>query len=313
MEQDVLRHSHLIDPTLGIWGWQIPIYLFLGGVSAGLMILSGALHLYASPDGRSRASRWMPLSVLVLLSLGMLALFFDLELRHHVFRFYTTFRPTSPMSWGAWILVAIYPASLAFGMAEVDAEEVNRLSTVLRLSPRMRRMLDAIRSGSKRRADLLARINIGLGLALGAYTGILLGTLGARAAYASVLLAPLFLVSGVSTGAASMMLFPLSHAEHTTLRRWDLAAIGIEALVLALWFVGFASSGATGHRALALFFGGAYTVPFWSLVAFAGLLVPAVLEIAESRSALRPTLMAPALVLFGGLALRFIIVFAGQA
>ena len=35
------RHNHLIDPTMHVWGWEIPLYLFLGGVVAGIMILTG--------------------------------------------------------------------------------------------------------------------------------------------------------------------------------------------------------------------------------------------------------------------------------
>ena len=34
------RASNLIDPQLRIWGWEIPVYLFLGGMVAGL---AGAL------------------------------------------------------------------------------------------------------------------------------------------------------------------------------------------------------------------------------------------------------------------------------
>ncbi len=26
-----------IDPVLHAWGWEIPLYLFLGGISAGLL------------------------------------------------------------------------------------------------------------------------------------------------------------------------------------------------------------------------------------------------------------------------------------
>ena len=44
-EIDVARHSHLIDPQLHIWGWEIPLYLFLGGMAAGLMILTSVLAL----------------------------------------------------------------------------------------------------------------------------------------------------------------------------------------------------------------------------------------------------------------------------
>ena len=32
------RNNYLIDPHLHIWHWQIPLYLFLGGLVAGLML-----------------------------------------------------------------------------------------------------------------------------------------------------------------------------------------------------------------------------------------------------------------------------------
>jgi len=48
------------------------------------------------------------------------------------------------------------------------------------------------------------------------------------------------------------------------------------------------------------------------LALLAGLAVPAALEALEARLHLRPTLVAPALVLVGGLSLRWIFVLAGQ-
>lgn len=36
------RHNPGIDPALHVWGWEIPVYLFLGGLVAGLMIIAGA-------------------------------------------------------------------------------------------------------------------------------------------------------------------------------------------------------------------------------------------------------------------------------
>ena len=35
------RTNHLIDPSLHIWGWEIPVYLFLGGMVAGIMLIAG--------------------------------------------------------------------------------------------------------------------------------------------------------------------------------------------------------------------------------------------------------------------------------
>ena len=35
------RANPMIDPTLHVWGWEVPVYLFLGGWVAGSMVLSG--------------------------------------------------------------------------------------------------------------------------------------------------------------------------------------------------------------------------------------------------------------------------------
>src|SRR5512140_233939 len=104
------RANPLVDPHLHVWAWQIPVYLFLGGLVAGMMILWG---WFAFSDRRRRADSvafLLPPLGLALLSLGMLALFLDLEHKAFVWRLYTTFQPASPMSWGAWILLAVYPA-----------------------------------------------------------------------------------------------------------------------------------------------------------------------------------------------------------
>ena len=122
-EVELNRSSHLIDPSLQIWGWEIPVYLFLGGVTAGIMILSALLA--GRSDDQTPLSRWarlLPFAPPVLLSVGMAALFFDLEFKTHVLRFYGAFRWTSPMSWGSWILLGIYPASILLAWVSSPAD-----------------------------------------------------------------------------------------------------------------------------------------------------------------------------------------------
>lgn len=282
-EFELLRNNPHIDPALQIWGWEIAVYLFLGGLAAGAMILAGA--------AKARESRTVRLLVFVAplaISLGMLALFLDLEQKLHVFRFYTTFQLTSPMSWGAWILLLIYPATILYGLAQLGF------------------------AFAQKHEELLRRLNIALGIALGAYTGILLGTLTARAAWSSLFLAPLFLASGLSAAAALALLLPVSESDRDTLRKWDLAAIGLEVVLLGLFFLDLIAAGARGRAAASLFFGGPYTAAFWSLVVIAGLAVPALLEVFEMRQRMHAAI-APALVLIGGLSLRWIFVLAGQA
>ncbi|ABS28284.1 NrfD/PsrC family molybdoenzyme membrane anchor subunit [Anaeromyxobacter sp. Fw109-5] len=309
-ELDLARHSRLIDPQLHVWGWEIPVYLFLGGMAAGLMIVTSLLALRR--EERSGAARWLAFAAPVLVSIGMGALFLDLAHKAHVWRFYLAFRWTSPMSWGAWILVLVYPVSLLValaGLGEAQAERVVALAGRVRLGGLVR----AAGAVGRRHAPALLQANLWMGVALGVYTGILLSTLGARALWSSSLLGPLFLVSGLSTGAAFLLLFGLDAEERELVTRWDRAAIAVEAALLVLFLVGLSTSGATGQAAAGLVLGGAFTAEFWSLVVIAGLAVPLLLETLEARLHLGATRVAPALVLAGGLALRWILVAAGQA
>lgn len=194
------------------------------------------------------------------------------------------------------------------GLAGLTDGELDALARKVPLAARLR----GLRDWSAERIRSLRIANIALGIGLGVYTGVLLGTLGARAVWSSALLGPLFLVSGLSTGAAFMMLFPLDHAEHDSLRRWDMLAIGAELGLLVLFLIGLGTSSARGNDALALFMGGPYTASLWSIVVVAGLLVPFGLEVIESRKGLRPTIAAPLLLLIGGFALRWIFVATGQ-
>jgi formate-dependent nitrite reductase membrane component NrfD len=309
-EIDVARHSRLIDPQLHVWGWEIPVYLFLGGMAAGLMILTAALWMRR--EDRSPAARWLGFAAPVLVSLGMGALFLDLAHKLHVWRFYLAFRWTSPMSWGAWILVLVYPVSLVAALAGLDEAQAEKAIAVagrLRLGGLAR----AARTFGLANAPALRWASVVTGVALGVYTGILLSTLGARALWSSSLLGPLFLVSGVSTGAALLLLCRrLAEEERHLLARWDRVAMALELAVLLLFLAGLVTSGATGRAAAGLLLGGPFTAPFWALVVIAGLAVPSLLAALESRLGLAMTRAAPLLVLAGGLALRWILVAAGQ-
>ena len=305
-ELDIARHSRFVDPQLHVWGWEIPVYLFLGGMAAGAMILTA---LMAVRPERSRTARWLPFAAPILVSLGMGALFLDLANKLHVFRFYLALRWTSPMSWGAWILLVVYPVAVLQGLGALADDQAESLAA--RAGP-LAGLARAGRALALRRGACVRRWAVGAGVGLGVYTGILLSTLGARALWGSALLGPLFLVSGVSTGAALLMLFRITPEERAFLARWDLLAIGVEVVLIVLLLVGLSSGDAASRSAAALLLGGRFTAQFWALVVIAGLAVPAALELLETRLHLRATWIAPALVLAGGLSLRWILVAAGQ-
>ncbi len=344
-EIEVNRNSHLIDPQLHIWGWEVPVYLFLGGITAGIMIFSALLAMRQPREARSPWSRWIAFLAPALLSIGMLTLLLDLEYKFHVWRFYAAFQITSPMSWGSWILLLIYPATLAIGLAALTDAETERLMQwgpmralgLSRLLGWAHRWLSGsggrpattsggrpattsggrpatTSGGTSGKLRIIIWANLLLGVGLGVYTGVLLGTLGARAAWNSALLGPLFLVSGFSTGAALMMLFPLKHEERVFIQRWDIVAIALEGGLLFLFIVTLLTGGGEeGRRAATMFLGGGYTALFWSLVVIVGLAVPLLIELIEIVRHRRPTWVAPVMLLVGGLSLRWILVLAGQA
>jgi formate-dependent nitrite reductase membrane component NrfD len=300
LDVDIAGKNAETFPVLHVWGWEIALYLFLGGLAAGLLILSGWMHRRAAPERLSPAVAWLaPLLAPAVLSIGMLALFLDLENRWHVWRFYATFRWSAPMSWGAWILALVYPAALLFAWAAWSE-----------FGPAGRQWVTGAPFPFRR---AIAGLNVVLGAALGVYTGILLGALGARPLWNSPLLGPLFLASGLSAAAALLALLEKDAAWRQDLARLDARFIAAEALVLALFFLALLTGGQAQRAAAGLFFGGPFTAVFWIAVAFAGMALPVWLERLESRGRAPHSAVAPALVLFGGLALRAVFVFAGQA
>jgi formate-dependent nitrite reductase membrane component NrfD len=308
------RHNPLIDPSLAIWGWEIPVYLFLGGLAAGLLVLT-ALFLLRGERPRSKALRLAPFTALVLISLGMLALFLDLEHKWYVWRFFLAFKPLSPMSWGSWILVLVYPVGALLGLAALEPGERQWLRCRLTggRMPLFAAQFEALWAWLDRARTGLAWAAIGAGVGLGVYTGLLLGTLAARPQWNSAALGPLFLSSGLSTGAALLLLFRLDDSDRHTLVRWDVLAIVAELAFLGLMLLGFLAGDRTAQHAAYHLTGGPWASAFWSLVVIAGLAVPLVLDGLELRRKLPFSRLAPLLVLIGGLSLRFVLLVAGQA
>jgi formate-dependent nitrite reductase membrane component NrfD len=302
------RVNPLIDPTMHIWHAEIPLYLFLGGLVAGLMVVTGVWLLRGPAGPRSRALALLPWMAPILLSVGMLFLWLDLENRMNAIRFYFAFQPASPMSWGSWILLAVYPVSvgLAWHLSPPDVRA--RVHGSLREPAWLGRLEGWLAA----RERTLALASVLLGAALGIYTGVLLGTLAARPLWNSAILGPLFLVSGLSTGAAYMMLHRIEVTERRVLARADIWLLGVELFLIGLWLASLMSGGAATQAAARTLLGGPYTAAFWTLVVALGLVTPFVAEWIELRRGEVPGRFAAGLVLAGGLALRWIVVLAGQ-
>jgi len=299
------RLNHKIDPMLHIWEWEIPLYLFLGGLAAGILFFAALYTIQGKELRFPNAIKKAPLIVPFLLIFGLLALFIDLNHKMYFWQLYTTIRLESPMSWGAWVLMVVTPASFIWAAIH--------LKDVFPSWEWPYEWLNFLEKFFIKHKLSLAWVMLISSLILGMYTGILFSAFNARPLWNTSILGPLFLTSGLSTGAAVNILFATTPEERRSFSKIDLMLIGIELFLIVHIFMGFLASTQVQIDAANLFLGGPYTAPFWVLVVFMGLVLPGVLEIMELKNFHIPVVIPVILVIAGGILLRFIITYAGQA
>ena len=303
-ELDITRANGMIDPFLHIWGWEIPVYLWLGGWVAGMMIITGYFLLGGRHTRRSPLLSALPAIGLVLLSVGMFSLFLDLEHKFYVWRLYTTFQWTSPMSWGSWILLLVYPVLVLTWLVRPPIILEDLSATVEKVSLKLQANRPLVRA--------LGITSMVVGTALGVYTGVLLSSLGGRPLWNSGALGVLFLASGMSAAAAFAHLVTPALDERALMVRIDNVVLAAELGILALFLMGLLAGSAPQIEAAKLFLGGPYTAPFWVLVVGLGIMIPLLIQILAARHIIQHTPIAPIMVMAGGLALRWVLVSAGQ-
>lgn len=298
------RNLPNIDPSLHIWHWQIPSYLFLGGLAAGILFFAGLYTILGKEKEMPSAVKWSTFLVPPALILGLFFLFLDLKHKSFFWKLYLNFRLESPMSWGAWVLMAITPLSVIW-----CASYVKEIYPAWKWKPGF---LEKFEGWIIRNRKVLAWPMVVLAAILGIYTGILLSAFNARPLWNTSILGPLFLTSGLSTGAVVIMWLSKNHVERSTFSKIDILLICIELFFIVHLFMGFLASSEVQIEAARMFLGGTYTWPFWGIVVGLGLIIPLILEILENRGfKIHPAIPA-ILILLGGFAFRWIMVEAGQ-
>ena len=333
MKEEIIVSGRMnpgIDPYLQIWHWEIPVYLFLGGLAAGLLFFSAYYTILGKENIYKTAVKTATALVPFILVLGLFTLFLDLKHKLYFWQLYTTFRIESPMSWGAWTLLAVTPFSflwLAFFMKDIFPK-LNLTNGLFAWMMRFALKKDDTTEGVNwnwkynfiqkfetyfiKNRVTFAWLLIVYSVILGVYTGILLSAFNARPLWNTSILGPLFLVSGLSTAAATIMWMSPDHAERKLFSKIDLLLIGIELFLIVHLMMGFRASTEVQIQAAEIFMGGDFTFSFWVFVVGLGLVIPAILEIVEVRGFKIPVFIPAMLILFGGIMFRIIMVDAGQ-
>src|SRR6266567_4386915 len=265
------------------WTWYIIPYFFVGGVAGGAYFLAAVLEWFGRPEDRpvirtgySLAFWGAVLSGLLLtLDLGRSLRFWHMIFQSEHFPS-LMFKSWSPISFGAW-------AILLFGACAFVSWYRDTSGTVF--------------------ARLVAAVGGLLGFFVAGYTGVLLSVTNRPIWADSPWLGALFLVSGVSTGAAALIVFAPGRGATTRSLEWlssfDTRALVAELLVLVLFIV---SLGAVNRVWLS----------FWGLLLVVGVLALGILWPLRLHAKRAPVGQAARLVLLGGFLLRVATMLASE-
>ncbi|MCH5050390.1 cytochrome c nitrite reductase subunit NrfD [Pectobacterium aquaticum] len=302
-----------------VWDWPIAIYLFLVGISAGLVTLSALLRRY-HPEQATADSTLMRTTLILApctIILGLLILVFHLTRPWTFWKLMFHYSFTSVMSVGV-MLFQVYMAALAVWLVNIFSEQVIVLQQ--RWLPKLV-MLPKVLGWLAPMQKSLDIVMLLLAVMLGAYTGFLLSALKTYPLLNNPILPALFLFSGVSSGAAVALIAmacryrrnPHSEEAHFV-HRVETPVVWLEIFLLFAFFIGLALGDDGKQRALVAAVGGGFwAVWFWLGVVGIGLILPLLLKSwANRQHSPYGVLAVCGMSLVGVLLLRFFILYAGQ-
>ena len=302
-----------------VWDWPIAIYLFLIGISAGLVTLAVLLRR-VYPQAGGADSTLLRTTLIVgpgAVILGLLILVFHLTRPWTLWKLMFHYSFTSVMSMGV-MLFQLYMVVLVLWLAKIFEHDLlalqQRWLPKLGIVQKVLSLLTPVHRG-------LETLMLVLAVLLGAYTGFLLSALKSYPFLNNPILPVLFLFSGISSGAAvaliAMAIRQRSNPHSTEahfVHRMEIPVVWGEIFLLVAFFVGLALGDDGKVRALVAALGGGFwTWWFWLGVAGLGLIVPMLLKPWVNRSSGIPAVLAACgASLVGVLMLRFFILYAGQ-
>lgn len=211
MVPDVTFTSYYGRPVVkpAPWGHEIAAYLFLGGIAGG----SGLLAAGGQLTGRPALRRNSRLAALVAIVASGVALVHDLGRPERFFNMLRTFKLTSPMNIGSWILSAFGAGAGVAAVAEIDRMTGEHLP----LGP-LRRVLRAVEGFAGLEAAVFAP-------PLAVYTAVLLGDTATPTWHGAHEDLPFVFVSSASLASGGLAMVTTSVAEAGPARR--LAILGV--------------------------------------------------------------------------------------
>lgn len=288
------------------WGGLIAIYLFLAGVAGGAFLTASLTDLFnkKSPAKVIRAGAYIAPSAIIA-GLGLLV--FDLGRPLSFWKLLFNVNFSSVMSIGVFIIsiftaLSLIYAYLVWRSAQMEGKVHLSLSGAEAAAAR-----ESSPVGLRRGVAVLG-VLFAVGTAT--YTGFLLSAVSTNVFWSTPLLGIkglpflpfLFLVSALSTGLAATLIGAFDCSDLTLYKKVDIVLIALEIILLIILYISVNS----------IFFSGSMAALFWAGVVVIGLLMPLIMAIYGISSHKNLVLPVCGMVIVGGLALRYFIVYAGQ-
>lgn len=207
------RHAYYDYPMLKapVWTWEVPAYFFVGGAAGASALIGAVARRAGGNDTLVRDARWIASAGAVL---SVPLLISDLGRPERFLNMLRVFKLRSPMSIGAWTLVAFSNAAGAAAFADL----AHRAS--------------GGRVPVKFVADAADLLSAGTGLVLATYTGVLLGATAIPVWAHNAKVLPLHFGAS-ALGSAVSMLELLGH-RHRALNALGIGTALIETALAAL-------------------------------------------------------------------------------
>ena len=297
----VMEHAgHIVTGMTNeiVWGTPHVFAIFLIVAASGVLNVASVGSVFGQTAYKSRA-RLSGLLCLALLAGGLMVLMLDLGRPERIVVAATYYNFKSIFAWNVFLYTGMF-AIVALYLWTLMEKRFNRLSKPAGV------------------AALIWRFVLTTG------TGSIFGFLVARQAYASALLAPLFIAMSLSWGMAVFLVVePLLNAwrggrmEAELLRRMKNLLGILVAVVLYLTVVYHMTNlyfaRQTEFERFILLDGGVYPLLFWVGYVFAGSIVPMLLLWGPGSGTRRTVLAAAVLVIAGAFAQLYVFIIGGQA
>lgn len=279
------------------FGFNIAMYFYLTGLSAGSFILSTLAYGFGLNQYKPIGKVGVILATVLLIA-APLFLLIHIGMPYRAWHLFVYLNMASPITWGSFLLV-IYPINCIIYGYFMFKEKIKP-------------------------TRVFGFIGIPLAISVHGYTGFILAFGKARALWNTALMPILFLVSAMVSGIALMILVYLVKERFFSKEKkvnqelilslgkllgwmiiFDLFLVGCDLIVLAI-------SHSDAQAAANLILGGKFSLMFLILENFLGKIVPFILLVVPKFRRLATVVVSSILVVIGIFFMRYVVVVAGE-